>query len=149
MFRNAKTRLPRILLLWIGLGLVVCLAFVAPRLWSLIFYRQVRATDAGQYFISGHRPKEFVGYHVESRWDDAWLRSEYWHTENGMLALRRQAGLSTQWDEDGKIIWQETDTGSGLQFRNEPPWAGNETDQSQPTAPWLRRGLTAEAWLQE
>ena len=34
----------------------------------------------------------------------------------------------------------------GGEIRTTPPWLWGETDQTEPTAPWLLAGMTVDEW---
>lgn len=62
-----------------------------------------------------------------------------WHRSTGFLARRG----GTLFDVDGKITEQFDPNGTK---RVSSPWLYGESDQAEPTAPWVRRGMTVDEW---
>ena len=64
--------------------------------------------------------------------------SHTWYKSNGFIASRH----GTLWDDAGKIVEQSK---KGVR-RTSGPWLDGETDQTEPTAPWIVAGKTFEEW---
>lgn len=53
----------------------------------------------------------------------------------------------TYWDPAGEIVRQARSNGTGgTKFRHAPPWWNGKVDETDPSAPWIEAGLTADAW---
>ena len=52
----------------------------------------------------------------------------------------------TSWRGSGEILSQTTGVAPNLTSRRAPPWSWGETDQTEPTAPWVLEGKTVDEW---
>ena len=73
-------------------------------------------------------------------------RTAIYYVENGFLAEEAwfENGLPfkmIRWNFDGTVQLQKwLDENGKQQQRESPPWLGNVTDQTEPTAPWWKGG---------
>ena len=71
-----------------------------------------------------------------------------WRLETGMPSHRTYtySDLSwrrTEWRTNGTVYQQRLRSG---EVRGKPPWLWGDSDQSEPTAPWILEGMTFDAW---
>ncbi len=137
-----KTCHHRILIATLPAALIVTSVAYGPNIWQW-------ATQEREYVRTGPEDDPYLGYVTKRRWSDTGIPEgplELWYAESG-LPERRGAISSgiyycTWWNPDGSMGAQI----DGNIFREEPPWLWGVTDQTEPSAPWIKDGITAEEW---
>ena len=121
------------------LALAGGLAITGESLWDLIVYQR--------YY---HQDDVKIGWIDISRYPSfRRSRSKFWYPETGRLfqVMRYEGPVgrihgATLWNPDGTISSQFRDD----QFHRSGPWIVNFENPSEPSAPWLEEGFTADEW---
>ena len=96
-------------------------------------------------WVDDHRGR-IVGWKSFWRWGD---QREYtfqtWYVDSGFRETWSWRGRQreTSWRVDGTLSMQS----HGVYDRMSPPWKWGQSDETEPSAPWVRAGETVEEWL--
>ena len=139
---------------WLLLGLLLALGALlgwrGPEVWwwathERVYYHGRIIDDAICY-----------GYYTISRASgqkDGPAR--YWNAETGFLATERlwfaERGAdeypdATLYTPLGEVTIQARGDSTARERRAKPPWWGAVTDQTAPSAPWIKQGIPADEW---
>ena len=82
--------------------------------------------------------------------------SRSWFIQNGFLSqegtfdpAQTSDVWMTTWTMDGQVRQQVSVVTGEIELITEPPWRWRVEHQTEPTAPWSRRGVSCDDWWQE
>lgn len=128
----------KVLLVVVVVAAIALCAMVGPVAWEQV-------TTSRVWEVGGPEGEPAIGYTVINRWSGQTAGWRTWYIDSGMVMCSiGQTEAYVHYDSDGCV---KTVIEGGVGMVTTPPWPCGAHDQTAPSAPWLKAGITpAEFW---
>lgn len=95
------------------------------------------------------RTAEHIGIVTKHRQGGAMFDSQVtYHAISGFMLsdIRMKPSQATHWNPDGSLWYQ---VGESREMNEGPEWWWGASPQRKPSAPWVKRGMSADVWWEK